>query len=268
MSVTIVTGAASGIGQHLVERLQAAETTVIAADIDHQAMSEYAAKHSWTAHLCSLDVRQSAEWERVVDVARSYGPIDVLMNVAGYLRPGTTHTLSAAEVDKHFDINTKGVIHGTRLVSAAMVEQGYGHIINIASIAALAAVPGLALYSASKHAVRAFSLAAAEELRPHGVSVSVVCPDAVQTPMLALQTEYDEAAVTFATPHLLTVEEVGDVILGRVLHEKPLEVAIPRIRQVIAHVANLTPGSARVLLPLFRYLGRYRQTQYADEGKS
>ena len=63
--------------------------------------------------------------------------------------------------------------------SGRMVAQKFGHIVNVASMAAFAPVPGLSLYSASKYAVRAFSLAAAIELREHGVAVTVVCPDAV-----------------------------------------------------------------------------------------
>jgi NAD(P)-dependent dehydrogenase (short-subunit alcohol dehydrogenase family) len=75
-----------------------------------------------------------------------------------------------------------------------------------ASPAAFAPVPGLSLYAASKFAVRGFSLAAAQELRRHGVFVTVVCPDAVRTPMLALQRDYPEAALTFSGPRTLGVE--------------------------------------------------------------
>ena len=74
------------------------------------------------------------------------------------------------DVHRHFDVNVKGVIFGTRAAAARMIPQGHGHVVNIASMAALAPIPGLALYSASKYAVRAFSLAAAEELRAHGVA--------------------------------------------------------------------------------------------------
>src|SRR5205823_4569252 len=110
----------------------------------------------------------------------------------------------------------------------------HGHIINIASMAALAPIPGISLYSASKYAVRGFSLAAAQELRAHGVYVTVVCPDAVQTPMLDAQLAHDEAAATFSGPRLLTVEEVGRAIIGQGLARRPLEIYLPPSRGWLA----------------------------------
>jgi 3-oxoacyl-[acyl-carrier protein] reductase len=141
------------------------------------------------------------------------------------------------------------VIHGTRAAAAVMVAQRAGHIVNMGSLAALAPVPGISLYSASKFAVRGFSLAAAEELRPHGVFVTVVCPDAVRTPMLDLQVGYKEAALTFSGPRALTVEEIGDVILRDVLVRRPREAIVPRTRGWLAKLASLAPDLAAVLRP-------------------
>ena len=262
MSSYLVTGAASGIGRHLVDELLARGESVVAADIDFGALEQHADTAGWNATLCALDVRDPSQWSSAITLAQAQGRLDVVMNVAGYLRPGQLPDLSAEDVDRHFDINAKGVIHGTRLAAEVMCAQGSGHIINIASIAAYAPVPGLALYAASKHAVRAFSLAAAEELRPYGVAVTVVCPDAVKTPMLDLQVDYDAAAMTFATPKVLSVQDIGDVVLGHVLKERPLEVALPKLRRNLAHLANIAPGSARFLRPLMVRLGRLRQGRY------
>ena len=266
MSVVLVTGAASGIGQHLVGRLLSTGHTVIAADIDIGKLQTHASAEGWTADLCELDVRNTEHWQIALDRAQAHGSLDIVMNVAGYLCPGPAHELTEAMVDRHMDVNAKGVIHGTRLAASVMVKQGSGHIINIASIAGIAPVPGLALYSASKHAVRAFSIAAAEDLRKYGVAVSVVCPDAVHTPMLELQRDYEDAAITFATPHILTVEEVGALILGRVMSKRPVEVAIPRLRQVLAHIANVSPRLSRGLLPLLRRFGRWRRDKTNQGG--
>jgi 3-oxoacyl-[acyl-carrier protein] reductase len=140
-----------------------------------------------------------------------------------------------------------------------MVEQGHGHVVNIASLAGHCPVPGLALYAASKFAVRGFSLAAALELRPHGVFVSVVCPDAVQTPMLDRQVPFPEAALSFSGARPLTVEEVAGAIVENVLVKRPLEVLIPGPRGVLARATSVWPGLALRLAPLMTRRGAERQ---------
>ena len=89
------------------------------------------------------------------------GRIDVLMNVAGIIAPGKVHEITADRMLSHLDVNARGVMLGTQAAARQMVRQGQGHIINIASLAGLAPIPGIAPYTASKFAVRGFSLAVA-----------------------------------------------------------------------------------------------------------
>jgi 3-oxoacyl-[acyl-carrier protein] reductase len=261
--VMVLTGAGSGIGRHLASRLLGAGHRLVAADLDEPRLQAAARELSWPSDRALLrrhDVRDARAWPEVVDLAvRTWGRLDVLLNVAGVLRPSYVHTLDPADVDFHFDVNAKGVVHGTRAAAARMVEQGQGHIVNVASLAAHVPVPGLALYAASKFAVRGFSLAAAVELRPKGVFVSIVCPDAVQTPMLDLQVPHPEAALTFSGARALTVQEVANVIVDDVLERKPLEVLIPRARGVLARITSAFPGLALRLAPLMLRRGRERQ---------
>jgi len=261
--VMIVTGAASGIGRQLAIVLAGRGHRLIAADLDFPTLEARAADSGWSAdhvRLHRLDVRDPVAWTATVDLAiRTWGRLDVLLNVAGVLRPSSVHTVPAGDVDFHLDVNAKGVIHGTRAAAARMVSQGQGHIVNMASLAAHCPVPGLALYAASKFAVRGFSLSAAYELAPLGVAVSVVCPDAVATPMLDLQLGYPEAALTFSGGPALTVEDVARAIVDRVLTRKPIEVILPPSRGLVARGVGLFPALARRLGPLFQARGRARQ---------
>lgn len=257
-----LTGCASGIGRHLADVLIAQGHCVYATDLDEQALRAHA-EARWPrdrAHAHALDVRDDVAWARVfADAVRTMGAVDVLINVAGYLLPGYVGEFDAAAVHRHFDVNTKGVVFGTHTAARHMLERGQGHIVNIASLAALAPVPGISLYSASKYAVRAFSLAAAQELRDRGVAVTVVCPDAVQTPMLDMQIGYREAAITFSGSRFLTVDDVADAIVRRVLPRRPLEVHLPRSRALLARLADLFPQAALLLRPLLDRKGRARQ---------
>ncbi len=141
----------------------------------------------------------------------------------------------------------KGTVLGTRAAARRMVPAGKGHIVNFGSLASLAPVPGLCLYTASKFAVRGFSLAAATELARHGVAVTLVMPDAVQTPMLDLQLEYEEAAMTFSGDRPLTVEDIERVLVERVLPKRPMELTIPLSRGSLARFANAAPEMSRWL---------------------
>ncbi len=256
--ICLVTGCASGIGRHLVGVLVERGHRVVATDVELAKLKAAAKAERWNGErvlLKALDVRDAAAWDRVVDFALAKaGGLDVLLNVAGYLRPGYIHETDAAEVDRHIDVNTKGVIFGTRAAARAMVPKGAGHIVNIASLAAIAPVPGLCLYSASKFAVRGFSLAVSQELSRFGVAVTTVCPDAVQTPMLDLQVDYEEAALTFSGDRVLTVDDVAQAIV-RALDERPMEVLIPMGRASLAKVVNAFPQIADRVKPLLRRKG-------------
>lgn len=254
-----ITGAASGIGKALAEQLLASGARICAADVQDIDLT------GGEAHLLiqKLDVRDPGQWATAWDRAElAFGGIDVLLNVAGVIRPGYIGEITPDDIDFHLDINTKGVMLGTALAARRMAQQeSRGHIVNIASLAGIAPVPGISLYSASKFAVRGFTLAAAAELRDKGIQITAVCPDAVQTPMLDLEVDYEQAAMAFSAGHILGVQEVVDVILQRVLVKAPIEVTIPRGRGLLAKLASAWPGIDSLLLPGLIAKGQKRQQQ-------
>jgi 3-oxoacyl-[acyl-carrier protein] reductase len=264
--VFLITGCASGIGRHLAQRASAAGHRVLATDVNADALAAECARSDWQAprvQTGQLDVRDAAAWQATIDRAlTAWGRIDVLISVAGVILPGNVHEISPERMLAHLDVNARGVMLGTQAAARQMVRQGHGHIINIASLAGVAPIPGIASYTASKFAVRGFSLAVAHELAPHGVSVSCVCPDAVDTPMLEVQMSQVEAALTFTAPRFLSVEDVARVIFDSVLVRRPLEVMIPRHRGWLAKLTNLLPWTEAWLLPRMLGEGRKRQAEY------
>ncbi len=263
--VVIVTGAASGIGACLVERLLARGYLVCACDINEvnlQRLSNPA--HQAALMVMTLDVRSADGWQQVVNaVLERWQRIDVLANVAGVLREGWVLDSSEADIDFHFDINVKGVILGMQAVLPAMKTAQRGHIVNIASLASLSPVPGIALYSASKFAVRGYSLAAGMELADQGIAVTTICPDAVQTPMLDIQKGKAETALTFSGPRALTADEVVDAIVDDALVHRPLEIMLPTWRGATAKAANLVPNISGRAVSFFRKVGLKRQAALA-----
>jgi NADP-dependent 3-hydroxy acid dehydrogenase YdfG len=262
MTHFLVTGAASGIGKHLVGALSRRGESVLAADLDLAGLERAAASDRWSekVKLQQLDVRSATEWEVALGKAlEHFGTLEVLLNVAGVLKPGNCWQVEVKDIDLQLDVNAKGVIHGTRVVGRYFVANKKGHVVNLGSLASLAPAPGLCLYAASKFAVRGFSLAAAQELEPHGVALSLIMPDAVQTPMLDLQVDYPEAALTFSGAKALTVEDIERVLFEHVLPDRPLEVALPWTRGFISKVALVAPGLMRKVAPLLSAKGRKAQ---------
>jgi 3-oxoacyl-[acyl-carrier protein] reductase len=263
--VFFITGAASGIGRHLALALLKQGARVLVTDINYQALVDTFGDNPG-AILKELDVRSPEAWQGAVDLAvENWGKVDILMNIAGYLLPGYINEVTPEQVDRHIDINTKGVIFGTQAAVKQMLWQGFGHIINIASLAGIAAVPGISLYSASKFAVRGFSLAVAEELKPKGIYVTVVCPDAVKTPMLNLQAGFEQAALTFSGSEFLTVEDIEEVILNTVLVKRPQEVVLPFSRGMMAKFANIFPGLAARIAPVLKNKGLKKQKEFLKD---
>lgn len=181
----IVTGGGSGIGAALCRALDLAGAHVLCTDIDERAARDVVSTLGPRATAARLDVTDSAAVQSTVDdvVARS-GRLDLLFNNAGIVWGGDTELLTLDQWNAIIDINIRGVVHGVAAAYPQMLRQGHGHIVNTASMAGLTAAGQVTSYVATKHAVVGMSMALRSEAVPRGVGVLVVCPAAVETPIL------------------------------------------------------------------------------------
>ncbi|TAE31493.1 MAG: SDR family oxidoreductase [Cytophagales bacterium] len=245
MKICLLTGCANGIGRHMAGLLLQQGHTVVATDVAISQLHTAATTDGWPTDrtlLLPLDVRSATDWQATMKkVLEQFGRLDVGMNIAGVIRPGYAAEIRPDDVDFMVDINLKGVMLGTRFMAEIMQEQRSGQIVNVASLAGVAPIQGLGIYSATKFGVRAFSIAASGELRDSGVSVSVVCPDLVNTDMLTAQLDHPEAALTFSGPRVLTVADVGRAILLEAIDRRRVEVMIPPSRGLLAKLGNFFP---------------------------
>lgn len=253
----IVTGAGGGIGSEICRQLSELGANVYSCDLSIDFMKDL--RKIQNVHTEKLDVRLEKSWLALLKKFSKI-PLHGLIQCAGVLRPGYVYDFRSEDIDFHIDINLKGLILGTSLTSKILKKQNFGHIVHISSLAGLAPIPGMSLYSASKFAVRSFSLATAQELKPFGITVSVICPDAVRTPMLDLQKDKIEAALTFSGSTLDT-KEVAEVVLSSFTRPK-LEIALPLYRGIFAKVGNLIPSSSAFLYRLMIRLGISGQKKY------
>ena len=261
--VAIITGAASGIGRHFATELRRRrpQMRLVLVDVNHEALAE-AFPAGENVVLEAFDIRSAEEWQRVIDATiERFGAIDYLCNIAGIDRSAMFIDQPLGNIDALVDINLKGSLYGMRIVAAHMAARGSGHIINMASLAGVTPTPGTSIYSATKFGLRAVSIAAAVELRPRGVYVTVICPDLVNTALFDqhLGVKDPEAvALVFSGPRALTADEVSEAIF-RAMRDRPLEIDLPFSRGLLSKLSSAAPS---VLLLLYGPLKRKGMKQF------
>jgi short-subunit dehydrogenase len=236
----LITGAAKGIGSATVRLALEAGHRVVAVDIDRDSLIGLRAEIPGL-ETAILDVRDLAAWRSVVESAeRQGGPIDVLINNAGVCLPGPCNEVSAEDDRLTVEVNLLGVINGVRTILPRFLERQRGHVINVASMAAFAPAPDLAAYCATKHAVRAYTHSCALDLRHAPVDWTVVCPGAVETPMLDGMRKRRAGLVVF-TEKIMAPERVARAIV-EVIREPRREVLVPSARGKLIRFLGLFPG--------------------------
>lgn len=184
----LVTGAAGGIGEAVVQALAADGVAVAALDANAEALNLVVKVLIEAGHHVRgypADVSSSAEVDAVVDaIERELGPIDYLVNAAGVLRPGPAVTMSDADWDTTFAVNATGVFHVSRAVAVRMIPRRSGSIVTVASNASHTPRWNMAAYAASKAASAGFTKCLGLEVAVHGIRCNVVSPGSTETPML------------------------------------------------------------------------------------
>jgi 3-oxoacyl-[acyl-carrier protein] reductase len=184
-SVALVTGASRGIGRAIALQLASMGASVAICGRDRAALEESVsalAKTPVSVHSQIADVTKLADVSDLVATTEStLGPITILVNNAGIGLFGPVHEKTEADWDRVLDTNLKSVFLVSRAVAPSMIRRGSGDIINISSLAGKNTFAGGGIYCASKWGILGLSGCMAEDLREHGIRVSVICPGSVAT---------------------------------------------------------------------------------------
>jgi NAD(P)-dependent dehydrogenase (short-subunit alcohol dehydrogenase family) len=220
--VTLVTGGTSGIGKAAALSFAAEGSRVVVAgrrETEGTAVVADIRQHGGQATFVATDVTRDADVRKPVDSAlRSYGRLDVAFNNAGTEGVmGPITELDEADWTRTVDVNLKGTWLSMKHEVAAMAERG-GAIVNVATIAAMAGMPGMTIYAGSKGGVIAMTRAAAIEWAAKGLRINVVSPGAVETDMFERFTGGNERVkAEFKAAHPLgragSVADIADAVL-------------------------------------------------------
>lgn len=238
--VVAITGGARGIGLATAKACAARGMKVAIGDVD-LAEAEVAVETVPGAIALSLDVTTRQSFAGFLDeIDARLGPVDVLINNAGIMPLGSFVDEDDVTAERMIDINVYGVLYGMKLVLPRFLARGTGHLVNIASTAGKAGVPGGATYSGTKHFVVGVSEAVRGELRDTPVEVSCVMPVLVNTE-LAAGTE-ESRGVKRVEPEDVAAEIVAAL-------ERPrFDVFVPRSVGPISQVSALLPRRPREAL--------------------
>ncbi len=252
-AVVVVTGASSGIGEGaaIAFARRGSRVVLVARRLDRlAAMASRIEAAGGSALAMKVDVTDPTELDALPGlIAEVFGrPCDVLVNNAGIPGGGPFDDLAYEQIRHVVEVNLLGVLYGSRAFLPGMMRRGHGHVINVASMAGRFAAPGAALYTATKHAVVAFSESANYDAEARGVHVTSVNPGFVDT----------EGFPQSALPSwmVMPVERVAEAIVRVAREDIAPEYSVPRWISPLQAFRVLTP-------PLYRW--GVRQTRRAGK---
>jgi NAD(P)-dependent dehydrogenase (short-subunit alcohol dehydrogenase family) len=234
--VVAITGGARGIGKATATALVRKGCRVAIGDLETELAEQAAAALGGGTIALALDVTDRGSFAKFLEeTERQLGSVDVVINNAGIMPVTAIVDESDASIKRQLDINVYGVIVGTQLAIERMRPRGSGHIVNIASQAGKTAIPGIATYSGTKHAVVGVCEAVKGELRGSGVEIHCVMPTVVNTDLTA---GLDQKLIPKVEVEDVANEIVDALELGR------FDVYVPRSNAVMTRLSALLPRRA------------------------
>lgn len=234
--VALISGAGSGLGAAMASRFAQGGWRVIVTDQHIERAETVTAGLDGTGHAArALNVTDSSQWEALAEfVDTEYGRIDLLVNNAGVATGGMLGETPLEDWEWVLEINLMGVVRGCHHFVGRFRQQGFGHIVNVASWAGLAAAPGIASYGTAKAAVVSMSEMLRAELAPYGVEVSVLCPAFVKTAltdsMRAPDDTYAKRVQRWMEHSGVSAEDVAETVFAATRKPKFLLLTHPETR--------------------------------------
>jgi NADP-dependent 3-hydroxy acid dehydrogenase YdfG len=261
--LVVITGAGSGIGRASALAFAREGARIAACDVDQGRLAALTNELGDRLLLAErVDVSDRAQMRAFADAVHASAPAaDVLVNNAGVGLGGPFLATSLDDWDWVLGVNLRGVVHGCHYFIPKMVERGTGgHVVNIASILGIYAAPSASAYVASKFAVRGLSQSLREELAPHRIGVTAICPGLIATAIMedgriAGASADGKRAVVERFRKGAPPEKVASAIV-RAVATNPAVRTVGRDAAVISALSRVVPGAlAKVGAALSRRFG-------------
>ena len=252
-AVAIMTGGASGIGRALSEALGRRGASVVLADRQVALAQEVAAgiqERGGKASAVELDVTDFTAVDQLVRATvQAQGRLDYMFNNAGIAIGGEARLCRIEDWASVLNVNLHGVVNGVQAAYPVMLGQGYGHIVNTASMAGLLPMPMAVSYATAKHAVVGLSKSLRVEAAQYGLRVSALCPGVIRTPILhggkygkQLQPVAPEVQEKFMQQYRpMDPSLFAERVLDALARNKPI-IIVPGWWRLLWWIGRLSPG--------------------------
>ncbi len=254
-TTVVITGAASGIGQALTERLNSAGCQLALCDWNDEQLSSLAQRlgRPESALLsASFDMRDRAAVEQFCsDVVQHFGRVDLVINNAGVNLAQQADAMTYDDLEWTMDINFYGMVYAAKAFLPTLLKQRAGKLVFLSSVFGIVGIPTQSAYNASKFAIRGFAEALREEVEPQGIDVLVVCPGGVKTNIIrngrikdssAFGRSSDDPAEKFERLAGTTPDQAADQIL-RAIDKDQRRLLIGRDAKLLDRMQRLFPSS-------------------------
>jgi short-subunit dehydrogenase len=259
----LITGAAGGLGSAIASALSRAGASLLLVDIDASRL--LSARDRLACHALVADIADAGDRERIVAHCRAVGhQPDVLINNAGIEKASEYAVLEADEIRHALEVNLLGAMLLTHALLPELIAGGRGHVINIASMAAIKPVPFNAVYNTAKAGLVGFSMSLSKELACSGVDATVICPSAVTTVGMWARVSDQLSGNRLIESSTVRPEAVADAVL-QALARRPRRILVgsPIVR-IGALLSALSPRIDQVTDRLSRIDSVYRERIHTD----
>lgn len=262
-----ITGAASGIGRATAIAMAKLGGRLFLTDVNQAGLDQtsHTCRHTG-GEVCLAQAFDIADYQAIAAFAHavhsSYGPLDILLNVAGIALFSQVEDMRHSDWEKVINVNLWGVIHGIECFVPEMIRAGKGgHIVTVSSTAGIIGLPWHSVYAGTKHALVGISEVLRYDLKKHRIGVSVICPGAVNTGLVQsveihAQSRAAEKSRALFQKIAITPEKVADIIIDAIRKSRFLVITSADIKVLYYLKRHLFPAYHLIMLLLTRLVDK------------